>query len=681
MARIMSSASRAGFLANLEVRTKIFAGFGCMLVLIAAMAGLAWTSSERAQSGLLAYAGQSRIAASSFAADTALLQAQLAASRYLSLGEMEDVGSFNARQDEVRQHLAEIRQLMTTEAGVQAVDEILTLQADYGAAFERLVSLRQQRDDLVRTILNETGAELRELITSIRDAEAGERNFDSLKVAASLNGNFLVARTVAARFVEGHADADRQEVQDVLLETRKGLQTLRTVSTAAGNEERLSRAQDLLDAYEAGFQELADTIVEMDGVVSGSFTQVGPMIAALSSWIRDDATMQQRLSEEAALADGLQVRSLILTLSALALAGGLLVAWLINRAITRPVVAMTAAMGRLAEGDETVDIPARGRRDEIGRMAEAVQVFKENLVRTRQMEEAAKLAEERAELERRQALETMADRFEGSVGAVVTAVSQAAEEMQHSARTLTATADRTKEQAMSVASAADQASNNANTVAAATEELSSSITEISRQVQQSTEIAASAVEEAGRTNTLMASLSVAAQQIGEVVGLITAIAEQTNLLALNATIEAARAGEAGKGFAVVASEVKNLATQTTRATEDIAAKVEEIRNATEGSAKAMDSISRTIETMNGIVASIAAAIEEQGAATREIAGNVSQAAAGTRQVSATIAEVNRAAGETGTAAEHVLDAAGELGRQAEVLRREVETFLATVRVA
>jgi methyl-accepting chemotaxis protein len=350
------------------------------------------------------------------------------------------------------------------------------------------------------------------------------------------------------------------------------------------------------------------------------------------------------------------------------------------RGICAPLDAMTGAMGALAAGNATVEIPALGRQDEIGNMATAMQVFKENAVRTAQMA-ADQRAEQDAKSRHAQKLEQRTADFDRSVSAALKTVVAATNEMQASATALSATAEQTSKQATVVSAASEEATSSVQTVAAATEQLSGSIAEISRQVGQSAEIANKAAAEAERTNGQVRSLADAAEKIGEVVKLISDIASQTNLLALNATIEAARAGEAGKGFAVVASEVKNLATQTGKATEDISAQIASIQSATTSSVEAIQGITGIINEINHVASSIASAVEEQGAATREIARNIQQAATGTQEVSSNITGVTQAAGDTGHAAGQMLAATGELAKQSETLRREVDSFLHDIKAS
>ncbi len=353
---------------------------------------------------------------------------------------------------------------------------------------------------------------------------------------------------------------------------------------------------------------------------------------------------------------------------------------LIGRSIARPILQMTTAMKELAAGNTSIDIPAVGRSDEIGQMAHTVQVFRDNMVKTEQMEAEQREAHEARE-RRARAIEKMTKEFDHTVSTMLDTVSSASTQMQSTAQSLNATAEKTSKQAINVASAAEEASANVQTVASAAEELSSSIDEISRQVAQSTQVAGAAVMEVEGANAKVQGLADAAQKIGEVVALITDIADQTNLLALNATIEAARAGEAGKGFAVVASEVKNLANQTAKATEEISTQIGGIQGATQEAVSAIGAIGGIITQINEISSTIAAAVEEQGAATQEIARNVEEASTGTDEVSNNIGQVTQAANDTGASSNEVLSAASELSRQAETLRAEVDKFLHNIRNA
>jgi methyl-accepting chemotaxis protein len=373
-------------------------------------------------------------------------------------------------------------------------------------------------------------------------------------------------------------------------------------------------------------------------------------------------------------------RNLILG-TAVILAGAVLLAFLLGRGLSRPLAAITAVMNRLSSGDTDVAIPGGDRKDELGTMAVAVDVFRRNMIEALALRETQEAAKQQAELEKKALQRQMADRFEADVKSVVGAVAQATRDMQRVAGEITTSVSGTSERASAAAAASEEASASVSTVAAATEELASSVAEIGRQVTHSSGVADDAVAKAGRTTEMVGSLAAAGEKIGDVLRLIGAIASQTNLLALNATIEAARAGDAGRGFAVVASEVKELASQTARATEEIAGQVAAIQSATGDCVTAIGGISDTIREISGIATTIAAAVEEQDSATREIARSVQQAAAGTSEVSVNVAGASQAADQSRALADNVLVASGELGQHAAALFKSVDTFLAGLRDA
>lgn len=349
------------------------------------------------------------------------------------------------------------------------------------------------------------------------------------------------------------------------------------------------------------------------------------------------------------------------------------------RSISKPIVSMTEAMGHLAEGDLSIDIPFLEKKDELGLIAGAVQVFKDNSVEISRLREEQEANAANAVVEAQAERERMASNFETTVGGIVEAVASAATEMQASAQALSATSEVTTQQSSVVAAVAEETSNNIQTVSSAAEELSSSIAEINRQVRESAQIAEAAVGNVEATNERVHGLTQASEKIEAVISLITDIAEQTNLLALNATIEAARAGDAGKGFAVVASEVKELASQTAKATEEIGAQIKDIQDSTSDTVSAIQSIGGTIQSIREISGAIATAVEEQGSATQEIARNIEQVASGTVEVTSNIAGVNQAASETGHSSGELLAAANELSQQSEFLNSEVGNFLQKVR--
>ncbi len=371
----------------------------------------------------------------------------------------------------------------------------------------------------------------------------------------------------------------------------------------------------------------------------------------------------------------LLVASLLITL--LISAG----AWfVVTYSLARPLSALTGAMASLAENDLETHVPGLEKNDEVGEMAQALQVFKDNMIRNRDLEAAQEKVHE-SQQRRAEAIEMRTHSFEEAIAQTLATVTAAAEQMEQSSQSMSATADQTNAQSTAVSTAAEEASMNVQTVASATEQLNASIAEIAGQIDQSRDAAANAVAEVDQANENVMGLARAAQSIGDVVTLISDIAEQTNLLALNATIEAARAGESGKGFAVVASEVKTLAEATAKATEQISAQISDIQSSTESSVKAIESIGTVVQQISERSTTIAAAVEEQTSATLEIARNVSEAAKGTEEVTSNITEVAQAAGSTGSAAGQVLSAAQNLKAQADGLRTEIDSFVEDVKAA
>ena len=371
----------------------------------------------------------------------------------------------------------------------------------------------------------------------------------------------------------------------------------------------------------------------------------------------------------------------ILTIAVLILVVVGLIGWLVARGIANPLVAIAGIMARLSEQDYSVTIPHQNRKDEVGRMARSVQIFKEKMIEAEHLKAEQLEAAKQAERQKAAMMHQLADEFESAVGAVVETVTASATELNATASAMAATADETSSQATAVAAASEEASSNVQTVAAATEELSASVSEIGRQMTESRSIAVQAVSEASSANETITELMEGAKKIGSVVVMIQDIANQTNLLALNATIEAARAGEAGKGFAVVASEVKALASQTAKATDEISTQITSMQAATQESVSRIDGISHTITKMSDISTAIAAAIEQQLAATNEIALNVQEAASGTGEVSSNITSVTHAASETGTAAAQVQSASAELASNGEILSTKLNEFLDKVRAS
>ncbi|PWC55530.1 HAMP domain-containing methyl-accepting chemotaxis protein [Azospirillum sp. TSO22-1] len=549
----------------------------------------------------------------------------------------------------------------------------------YRAALARLGELTTKRNEVVDGPLARSTNNMRTKLGELAESAATDGEHRIAYLAAAAQEKLLTAQAHAMKYLDTHAQTESVYALSKLKELAAAIAELDKQVKEVHHSELLAGALASIPRFESSIETLVAVVGESERLRTETLDRIGAQIAEKAGAIRTSVKADQGVIEREATgaAQATEQRSIVLTVLAVAL--GMLAAWWIGRGITKPIHAMTAAMDRLAKGELGTEVPHRGRHDEIGEMAQAVQVFKDNAQAMERMREEQVQQEHRAEAEKRRAMAQLADSFEASVRTVVEGVSTSATQLESNAQRLSATAEQSRGQAAVVASSAQQTAANVQTVAASAEEMTSSIGEITRQVGQSAAIAQRAQDRAQATSTTVRALADQARTIGEVVNLINDIASQTNLLALNATIEAARAGEAGKGFAVVASEVKNLATQTARATEDIGQQITAMQGATGSAVEAIVDIVQTIAEINQIATTIAAAVEQQDAATREIARNVQQAAVGTQDISSTIGQVQQAADGTGSAAGEVLHAARALSEQSVRLSGEVERFIRQVR--
>lgn len=443
------------------------------------------------------------------------------------------------------------------------------------------------------------------------------------------------------------------------------------VSTKSRAEPAINKLAGILQAQDAGALDAF--------VLNELYPAVDPVGEPIARLMNLQIQMAQQVYAEA-VKDRIQSKTIMIVIAAASILVIAFAGYTVVTGVTRPLTGMQGAMRQLAEGNLEADVPYLTRKDEIGSMAAAVQVFKDNGLERRRLE--AEQAEQRAVAERRaMAIEQVINGFDSDVSLILRTVAAASSELEATAASLSASAEESAQSATTVSAASEQASANVQTVAGASEELDASIAEIANRVQSSADVAGKALKAANETETMVEGLVASAEKIGSVVELINDIAGQTNLLALNATIEAARAGEAGKGFAVVATEVKSLASQTAKATEEIDAQITGMQGATGRVAAAIRSIGDIIQRISESSSAVAAAVEQQSAATREIVRNITEAATGTQQVSSNIVAVTQAATHTGAGASQVLTSSQELARQSETLKGKVETFFADIRAA
>lgn len=670
--------SIANTLSNLKVRTKVYAGVGTLLLLAVGIAasgiyGLREVNGEVDQLQVLSANTQSALHAR---VDLEVMRrSQL---RYRFDGDKAILATFNAARDDAATRLDGLTKVAATEArrilyaaARAKLVELDTAMPEFirvsDAAAEHRAKLRTAGDDLVAISKSAVEAALR---SDSAGAAGAAHDMDGAVhlIRATTWRNIVIQEAAAAAIIK--SAADRAQTAIVILD----------MSGDPALSQLLPRLRAALDTYLAAETAHTVAVATLDGIFN---TRMRVLIqSALDNLAEATTQLQAAYREHNDRVDVLGDRTMWIQemLAGVAVVLGLLMAFALAQGIAGPVIGMTRTMRRLADGDLETDLPAIGRKDEIGDMAQAVLVFRTNATEARRLtaEQATAQAARQVRTDR---IEALVSDFQSKAGQMMDVLAASSTELQATAQAMTGIAGRTTEQTSTVAAAAEEASINVGTVATAAEELASSITEISRQVSQSAQIAGRAQDDARRTDAIVRALAESSGKIGAVVSLISNIAGQTNLLALNATIEAARAGDAGKGFAVVASEVKSLASQTARATDEIAQQIGQVQSATREAVTAIGGIASTIDEINRIASTIAAAVEEQGSATQEIARNVQQVADGTQDVSRTIIDVSQGAQETGAAATQVLGAANELSHQSENLKSRIDHFIGEVRAA
>ncbi|MET0876690.1 MAG: HAMP domain-containing methyl-accepting chemotaxis protein, partial [Tardiphaga sp.] len=632
---------------TLRFGAKITLGFAAVLSISALSMALAYVGFERVSAGVVAY--RTSVAESGLARniDRELISYQALTRHYVLTGKEEDAKAALSAETSLKDAIDASMLASTDPARFEPISRLANEFAAFTMIFAEVVSLKNESAMLAQNQITRGGTAIRYKLDDLA----------SLAKEADLPAVELGARQVASQYQAMTAlvntflvNSDRMGAASAVARIKFVDNSLKAIATTDPKiVANIKEVFLLLADYQKALSRLianSKSVEDLVGRMTDAAAAIGKGANAMKADLLSD---QQRLeSESDATIHATERQVALLGLGGFVI--GALLSGLLGRGISKPMRSMCAAMRKLAAGDFEIVLPGLGRRDELGEMAAAVEEFKVQAIAKAERDAAAHEAQNRsAGAARRAELIRFADDFEAAVGAIVAHVSDSAGQLETAAGTLTRTAETTEGLSGRVAGASDQASSNMQSVATATEELSLSVGEIGRQVQASSRIADSAVQQAEQTDVRISELSRAAQRIGDVVDLITAIAEQTNLLALNATIEAARAGDAGRGFAVVAQEVKSLASQTAKATDEISAQIAGMQNATQESVTAIKQIGSTIGQISGIASEIASAVEQQSAATREIAQNVQRVAHGTQEVASNITAVNRGATETGAA--------------------------------
>jgi methyl-accepting chemotaxis protein len=678
MSSDVASAERAGFFQNLKIQVKALIGFACVLAVLVIVAAAGIVGFVRISKDLVRYVTAVELYGDATDIERDLLELRAAVEAYIRAGDTAEIARVQEFEAKVAADIAAGLKVASSDSERRELEEVSAQLTRIVDDFEQSIALEAERAKLASEQLGIMGPKLVEDLLAIQLKAVKDGNTNAAIIAGDALREAMSARLYVNILLDRHEEAAGEQAEAAFHALSVSINELEKMSGGSSFQAELNDAKALVPAYQTAFKSGEELDGEIERLVHQDIAAASDGMIALAEKLKSDAEAEEtRIAEEIR---GIVTESewIAIGFSLGGIVVGILIAWVIGRGIAVPIMSLTEVMRRLSTGERDVEVRGAARRDEVGQMAAALHIFKENMIAAERLR-AEQQAEQDRQLERAKRMAEEVERFDKVIAEVVGAVSSAATELQGTAQSLSSTAEETAQQSNAVSAAAEEMSQNVQTVAAATEELSTSIREISGQVTESSRIVGAAVDQANDTNAQVKSLAAAAQKIGDVVTMITEIAGQTNLLALNATIEAARAGEAGKGFAVVASEVKTLATQTARATEEIGTQIRAIQDSTSSSVTAIEGITQTVSRVSDIATTIASAVEEQGAATQEISRNVQQAAMGSSEVTSNIVGVSEASRQTSAASSDVLLAANELSRYGETLRTEVDSFLHTVR--
>ncbi len=661
---------------SISLAAKTFLGFGIVLALAVAIGVVGYSGLRDADRSFQEYRTLARTANEAARIQAHVLSMRTALRQYVIDQSESAAATVRERADSAHGYIESTLALSHDPERERVLTTVNDQLSSYTEMFEQVIQLQARRDELVAETVS-AGTLTMAALTEIMDGANADGDVEVAYLAGVVVRHLLPARVNAVHYLVTNHE-DRYEASMAALD-----ESAAAVGTLRGALENLQRRQLATDAsvqiarYADLMDELHDTIATRNGIIRDGLDVIGPQMADAVEDVKLSVKAEQDVLGPAATREVTQAVTLFVVIGSIALVVGIAAALIIGLGISRPIAGMTRAMRQLSEGDTSITVPHLNRNDEMGRMAKALEVFRENAIKVEALRVEQAAADERAVEQRKEAVQGMASAIETETDRAVRDVSGHASSMEQIALQMKDLVNRIGDGTSEAGMAAEEALANAQTVAAAAEELHNSIAEIGRQVAQSTDVAGRAVSLADSTQAIVDSLAQTASQISEVVELISGIADQTNLLALNATIEAARAGDAGKGFAVVAGEVKGLASQTAKSTGEITGKIEAVQDASKKVADAIASVTETIREMGSIATTIAAAVEQQSAATQEIARNVEESAATSRNVTERMGQVSGEADSARGFAEQVRETATEVNGQIGQLAASVAKIVRT----
>lgn len=667
------------FLNNLSISKNINGGFGSAVLLLVIVAAVVVMSLFSVNGNFVEFRRLAFSANDVGQVQANMLQTSLGVKDFIINGTDESIDRVRKRAKEtVRLADAALKQ-EDDPARRKVIQGVQEKVKAYAAAFETVTILQGKRTAVMTTMAT-VGPQVEKALIDIMAGAYEGGNVNAAYFAGLALRDVLLGRLYANRYLVENSEKAFESASEALDAFSESSLIMMTNFEKPEHQELGEKAIAAAEQYQTALIDVFKATSERNDIIKNTLDKNGPdVIKSIETFKNEVVKREVAIGEQSKSAVQTAVSSAILV-SAVAVVFAIAAAFLIGRGITGPVQSLTQAMRRLADKEMDIEIPATDNKDEVGNMARAVLVFRENMVKADQLA-AEQESQQAAREERTRRIEELNHTFDQSVSGVLDTVVSATSQLLGTSNNMSSIAEETSNQSSAAAAAAEQANSNVQMVAASAEELAGSIREIGQQVEESSDIMRTATSKAQSTHAAIEGLAGSSERIGEVVELITDIAEKTNLLALNATIEAARAGDAGKGFAVVASEVKALATQTASATEEIGEQIQAVQTQTRNSVGAIQEIVDTIEHMNKVATAISSAVEEQSAATQEIARNVQEASSGSDEVSRNIQGVTDAATRVGSASGEVQSSTEALSEQSDSLRKLVQDFLGDIRAA